>query len=81
MALQLSVWDVYGIEVGERLLLVGNFTPKCFFLRGRLPISFKRDGVLCERDSHPQIQDVLNVRRTCVYLSIPVFSCFPAPAL
>lgn len=32
VALQLSVWDVYGIEGDERLVLARNFPQKCFFL-------------------------------------------------
>lgn len=52
MALQLSVWDVYGIEGDKRLVLVGSFPEKCFFLEEDYSLVLK-GWVLCQTDSHP----------------------------
>lgn len=48
MALELSVWGVCDID-GAEISNGQKLSAKMFFLRGILPISFKRDGVLCQR--------------------------------
>lgn len=73
-ALQLSVMEVYGIERDERLVLVENFVPKCFFLQDDYSLVLKGLGFVW--NSHPCIQ---SVRRACVHLTILVFSCFLVP--
>lgn len=49
VALQLSVWDVYGTEGDERLALVGNFPPKYSFLEDDYSLVLKGMGFVCEK--------------------------------
>lgn len=50
-----------------RLVLDRNFLPKCFFLRGRSPISFKKDGVLCQRLSS-SYSECIECEDMCVFV-------------
>lgn len=66
VALQLSVWDVYGLEGDDRLVLVGNFLQKYFFLGEDYLLVLKGMDFVWERLSSSHSECAECKRCTCV---------------